>query len=318
VSVPGIEKLLSVIADKLFRFSDGVARNASVHRKGNARHQLEIGFPVWMRNVDMRMRLFSREEKKPKRALAINRWRHGGVLAMQSTWLLALAMIVGCGARAVPVDDEPASKGLSESEGTGVDGQLAAIERGEANRLVAGGPLSDVQWAEVAGLAGLEELVLDGGFDDARAEMVAGLPGLSKLVARHASLTDDGFVALARCESLRELNIPQAGCTTEGIAALAALPGLQSLRIGGPQLEGAAVCEAVVSLPKLRFVHLIDVPIGDAGLAVLAQRPDLWSLYLDGAGVSDEAWAGYFQACPNVHVHVDQAHHDRDPGREHD
>jgi len=60
------------------------------------------------------------------------------------------------------------------------------------------------------------------------------------------------------------------------------------------------------------------VPIGDAGLAVLAQRPDLWSLYLDGAGVSEEAWAGYFQACPSVHVHVDQAHHDRDPGREHD
>jgi hypothetical protein len=34
--------------------------------------------------------------------------------------------------------------------------------------------------------------------------------------------------------------------------------------------------------------------------------------------VSDEAGEEYFQACPKVHVHVDQAHHDRDPNRGHD
>jgi hypothetical protein len=46
--------------------------------------------------------------------------------------------------------------------------------------------------------------------------------------------------------------------------------------------------------------------------------PGLQTLYLDGAGVSDEAWSRYFQRHPDVHVHVDQAHHDRDPGRNHD
>jgi len=60
-------------------------------------------------------------------------------------------------------------------------------------------------------------------------------------------------------------------------------------------------------------LHLIDVPIGDDGLTVLQRLPGLWNLYLDGAGVSDEAWERYFQACPRVHVHIDQAHHDRDP-----
>jgi hypothetical protein len=78
------------------------------------------------------------------------------------------------------------------------------------------------------------------------------------------------------------------------------------------------VCEAIVRLPHLRTLHLIDIPIGDEGLAVLASRPDLWNLYLDGAGASDAAWQRYFEACPKVHVHVDQAHHDRDPGREHE
>ena len=73
------------------------------------------------------------------------------------------------------------------------------------------------------------------------------------------------------------------------------------------------VCEAVASLPQLRSLHLIDVPIGDDGLAILQRLSGLWNLYLDGAGVSDEAWERYFQACPRVHVHIDQAHHDRDP-----
>jgi hypothetical protein len=41
----------------------------------------------------------------------------------------------------------------------------------------------------------------------------------------------------------------------------------------------------------------------------------LWNLYLDGAGVSDGAWERYFALHPEVHVHVDQAHHDRDPNR---
>lgn len=55
------------------------------------------------------------------------------------------------------------------------------------------------------------------------------------------------------------------------------------------------------------------MPIGDEGLGVLAGLPGLWNLHLDGAGVSNEAWGKYFQKRPNVHVHVDQAHHDRDP-----
>jgi hypothetical protein len=73
------------------------------------------------------------------------------------------------------------------------------------------------------------------------------------------------------------------------------------------------ICRAVATLPGLRSLHLIDVPIGDEGLGVLAGLPGLWNLHLDGAGVSNEAWGKYFQKRPKVHVHVDQAHHDRDP-----
>jgi hypothetical protein len=142
---------------------------------------------------------------------------------------------------------------------------------------------------------------------------LATLTGLERLVLRESPLGNAGFVRLAECRELRDLNVPQAACTAAGVRALTPLAALRSLRLGGPQLAGVEVCEAIASLPHLRSLHLIDVPIGDDGLTVLQRLPGLWNLYLDGAGVSDEAWEGYFQACPRVHVHIDQAHHDRDP-----
>lgn len=212
----------------------------------------------------------------------------------------------------------PAVDTLSAVQTPRLAAQVEAVRDGATRRIEVSEPLSDADWQDLEGLMGLEELVLEGaGLDDAGAERLATFPALEKLVARHAPLSDAGFASLARCTTLRDLNVPQATCTAEGIAALAALPNLRSLRLGGEHLQGEGVCAAVVSLPKLRFLHLVDVEIGDAGLAVLERRPDLWSLYLDGAGVSDEAWGRYFQACPNVHVHLDQVHHDRDPGADH-
>jgi hypothetical protein len=194
------------------------------------------------------------------------------------------------------------------------DHQIAAVRAGEAQTIVAAAPLTDAEWESLRGLNGLRELVLERGrADDGRAEILATLTGLERLVLRESPLTDAGFQRIARCSAVRDLNVPQADCTAAGVRALAALPHLRSLRLGGQQLAGVEVCEAVASLPQLRSLHLIDVPIGDDGLTVLQRLSGLWNLYLDGAGVSDEAWEGYFQACPRVHVHVDQAHHDRDP-----
>ena len=71
----------------------------------------------------------------------------------------------------------------------------------------------------------------------------------------------------------------------------------------------------LLQFPALKSLHLIDVPLGDEGLDAVARYDGLWNLYLDGAGVSDAAWERYFALHPEVHVHVDQAHHDRDPNR---
>jgi hypothetical protein len=222
-----------------------------------------------------------------------------------------LASLFGCGPSGTQSIREPTA-GQDARLDVGV--QIAAVSAGEAQTIVAAAPLTDAEWDSLRGLTGLRGLVLEQGrVDDGRAEILATLTGLERLVLRESPLTDVGIQRLLDCRELRDLNVPQAACTAAGVRALAALPHLRSLRLGGSQLAGADVCEAVASLPKLRSLHLIDVPIGDNGLAVLQRLPSLWNLYLDGAGVSDEAWEGYFQACPRVHVHIDQAHHDRDP-----
>jgi len=196
--------------------------------------------------------------------------------------------------------------------------QVAAVREGNGTRVVAATPPTPSEWESLRGLAGLRELVLErGAATDPEAAIIATLPALERLVARQCAIGDEGFGRLAACRSLRDLNVPQAACTAAGVRALAPLEKLRSLRLGGPGLAGPEVCTAVAALPQLRSLHLIDVPIGDAGLAELRRMPGLWNLYLDGAGVSDAAWAGYFEACPNVHVHVDQAHHDRDPRGDH-
>lgn len=192
--------------------------------------------------------------------------------------------------------------------------QIADVRTGKSMRVIAECPLSDAEWESLRGLAGLRALVLERGVaDDGRVDVVASLPDLERLVLRESPLTDAGFERLSACTNLRDLNVPQAACTPAGIRALAGLEHLRSLRLGGTRLAGAEVCAAIATLPGLQTLHLIDVPIGDEGLRILSRVDCLRTLYLDGAGVSDDAWTEYFESRPDVHVHIDQAH--RDPAR---
>lgn len=229
-------------------------------------------------------------------------------------WLvltLGAAALVGCGVATHEPTGEPSAAAARGRESDAIsDANPDAI----SDVIITSAPLTDTEWETLRGRTSLRQLVLEQGrADDSRTEILATLTGLERLVLRDSPLGDEGFRSLVECRALRDLNVPQAACTAEGVRALASLKHLRSLRLGGPRLSGKEVCEAVAALPQLRSLHLIDVPIGDDGLAVLQRLPGLWNLYLDGAGVSDEAWERYFRAHPRVHVHIDQAHHDRDP-----
>lgn len=231
-----------------------------------------------------------------------------GLMTMVAPWAVLLGG-GGCGgaaSRAVLPD------------GPALAAQVAAVRAGTATTIHLTGVLIGAEaWESLRGLGGLRELILDRGrADDAAATILATLPDLERLVLRESPVGDEGLAVLAGLPRLRDLNLPQSAATAQGVALLAAGPAgasLRSLRLGGRALAGVEVAEAVTALAGLRSLHLVDVPIGDAGLSALGRMPGLWNLYLDGAGVSEEAWAGYFHQHPHVHVHVDQVHHDRDP-----
>ena len=51
------------------------------------------------------------------------------------------------------------------------------------------------------------------------------------------------------------------------------------------------------------------------GFESLAGFGQLESLYLDGAQVSGDGVAELMEKLPQLHLHLDQYHHDRDPSR---
>ena len=141
---------------------------------------------------------------------------------------------------------------------------------------------------------------------------IAKMPKLEQLHVRGAAINDDMLAALTSSPSIWLLNFPNAEVSPAGIESLAKMPALRNLRLGikdGNNRHG----RAVATLSRLRTVHLIRVAITDEGLQALAKMPQLESLYLDDSSITDAGWTWLFEENPQLHVHINQKHHDRDP-----
>lgn len=77
------------------------------------------------------------------------------------------------------------------------------------------------------------------------------------------------------------------------------------------------VCSAISEIQSLTAVHLIDIPVHDEDLLELEKLPQLQSLYIDGGKISDPGWSQLFKARPDLHIHVNNRHHDLDPAGVH-
>ena len=199
------------------------------------------------------------------------------------------------------------------------DEQVARVLSGQTDRLLIDvGPITPAQLASLPRLDGrLTQLMIDaGGASDASLAAISQVKSLVHLRLRDCPLSDSGIESLvaAGMPELQILNIPQATITARGIAALPGLPKLVQLRLGGAQIDDAAIRE-IVSLKGLRSLHLIGPQLTDQALEHLAECELLSSFYLDDCPLSDSAWQQLFAAKPRLHVHIDQAHHDRDPNR---
>ncbi len=188
------------------------------------------------------------------------------------------------------------------------DQQLKVLQLSECE-------VNDAMIPEIAKLDGIDTVILDLGIvTDKGVESITKLPGLQHLRLRLSPITDDGLKTISQCSSLWYLNLPHADCTSAGVAQLQNLKSLRQLRLGSKRL-GNDVCNEIAKLKGLRGIHLIGVPVTDEGLETLAQMPYLESLYLDDSGVTEAGWERLFRDHPDLHVHINQQHHDRDPKR---
>lgn len=250
----------------------------------------------------------------------------GPPILASACWLLAAALLCGCDLAAPsPQRQEARSSGERGSVPQEAVASpqpewsrlVALVKQGESLTIRADAPVSDPQLSDLVGLEQLEELHLDRAeVTDEGLRHLSALSDLRRLTIRGAKITDRGVDSLLALKQLRSLNIPQADLSDEGFRRLSELPRLELLRLGSPRLTDAAL-ESVPAFPKLRFLHLIDVPVTDRGLRHLHGLQRLESLYLDGARASDQGVVALLEASPDLHLHLDQLHHDRDP-RKHD
>jgi hypothetical protein len=196
--------------------------------------------------------------------------------------------------------------------------QLQAVKTGHSEGIhVTASPISDDDLTAVAGATALRILVIDHSesrITAAGMRLLKGLPNLEQLRVRGPGADDGSLAQIAAIKSLKILNLPQADFTDAGLERLKELPNLIQLRFGSPKVTDAGM-KTIAELPALLRLHLIDIPIGDRGLGTLIQMRQLESLYIDGGEFSDEAVTELFQKRPELHVHLNQQHHDRDPQR---
>jgi hypothetical protein len=146
----------------------------------------------------------------------------------------------------------------------------------------------------------------------ATVEKLSKMPKLEQLHLRKASITDEMLRQLSASSTIWLLNLPDAKVSPEAIETLQNMPLLRQLRLGIEDGDNRHA-RAVAKLTRLRAVHLIAIGVTDEGLQALAGMPQLESLYLDDSAVTEAGWSWLFQNHPELHVHINQKHHDRDP-----
>jgi outer membrane murein-binding lipoprotein Lpp len=239
-----------------------------------------------------------------------------GVVHSSTVTRLAWAFVALAGCVIAGCDAGPGDRGQESTAPQEQDwaAQVAAVRAKTSDRIeVTQAAVGDDELQQLAGLDSLRELLIDRGeMTSAGLAVLARLPQLEHVRIRGAKLTDDDLRALCEIKSLQRLNVPQADFTDDGLAALAQLKHLELLRVGSPRVTDAGI-QHMSQVQTLRWLHLIEIPITDAAVRPIVQLPKLESLYLDGAKLSDAGYDQLFAARENLHVHVDQRHHDRDP-----
>jgi hypothetical protein len=118
-------------------------------------------------------------------------------------------------------------------------------------------------------------------FNDEAAAELTGLDKLEKFFSNGAQLSDDGFKALASWKSLQQIGFDHWFRTQKdkpigaGLAHLAALPQLETIRLGGCMI-GIEATEALATIKTLKKIDVFHTfYVNDEALVPLQKLPDL-------------------------------------------
>lgn len=118
-------------------------------------------------------------------------------------------------------------------------------------------------------------------FNDEAAALVGGLDRLEVFFSNGAKLSDDGFKPLAGWKSLKQIGFDHWFRSVKdkpigaGLAHLAALPALESVRLGGCEV-GPEAMEALATIKTLRKLDVFHTRyVTDDCLPVLQKLPEL-------------------------------------------
>ena len=118
-------------------------------------------------------------------------------------------------------------------------------------------------------------------FNDEAAAQLTGLDKLERFFSNGSQLSDDGFKALASWKSLKQIGFDHWFRAQKdkpigaGLAHLAALPNLESIRLGGCMI-GIEATEALATIKTLKKIDVFHTfYVNDDALVPLQKLPDL-------------------------------------------
>ncbi len=229
-----------------------------------------------------------------------------------------ITSVLGCQSKKFeeqPREAKTVTSSASQLDEKDFGDQIRKVRDGASDSIRTTHPLTSPNlFDELKSLPNLRELVLDGGIvrDEDLFRFIDQVD-LTHLRLRASPLTDDAAKRIAATQkNLKIMNVPQCEFGIAGTSALAGLTSLTHLRIGGSRIDDACVA-AISEIESLQSLHLIGPELTGQSLRDIAKMKNLQSFYLDDCRISDEDWGDFFQARKDIHVHLDQMHHDRDP-----
>jgi hypothetical protein len=127
--------------------------------------------------------------------------------------------------------------------------------------------------------------------------MLADVRRVDHLVRLDASgskaVTDEGVRALAGLPNLRHLDLGGTAITDRALDGLRTLPALESLSLWGTRVTDAGM-DALRACDRLRAVNLGATRVGDAAVRALAGKPHLHTFH-SGVGLTDDGLAAFHE-----------------------